>query len=133
LLATSAIVFAACQGATSSPSASTAPASAAPSPSEAAAASPTVAPSPTPVDINQLLYGYSYDPTTGVPGGKVIISDWQAANQLNPYYSNAFANTEVLASTMRTLLTVTADGHYKADLSDGQITFADNVKTDADG
>jgi peptide/nickel transport system substrate-binding protein len=132
LFATSAIVFAACQGATSTPAASTAPASVAP-PSEAAAASPTVAPSPTPVDINQLLYGYSYDPTAGTPGGKVIISDWQAANQLNPFYSNAFANSEVIAATMRSLLTVTSDGHYKADLSDGPITFADNVKNDADG
>ena len=44
----------------------------------------------------------------GTPGGKVIISDWQAANQLNPYFSNAFANSQVYAATMRTLLVVTS-------------------------
>ncbi len=132
LLATSAIVFAACQGATSSPSVSSAPASAPPPPSEAAG-SPTEAPAPTPIDINQLLYGYKYEPTAGTPGGKVIISDWQAANQLNPYYSNAFANSEVFAATMRSLLTTTNDGKYKPDLAPEPITFADNVKTDADG
>lgn len=126
LLATTAIVFAACQGAQSSPSATTAPTTA---PSESTA--PTATPAPTPIDYDQLLYGYKYEPSTGTPGGKVIISDWQAANQLNPYYSNAFANSEVYAATMRTLLVTTADGHWKPDLSDGPITFKDNVKVDA--
>lgn len=130
LLATTAIVFAACQGAQSSPSASTAPASAAP---PASAAAPSATPAPTPVDYDQLLYGYKYEPTPGTPGGKVIISDWQAANQLNPYFSNAFANSEVFAATWRTLLVVTNDGHYKPDLSAEPITYKNNVKEDADG
>lgn len=127
LLATSAIVFAACQGATTTPSASAPPAS------PPASAAPVVTPAPTPIDYDQLLYGYKYEPTAGTPGGKVIISDWQAANQLNPYFSNAFANSQVLAATMRTLLTVAADGHYKPDLSPEPITYANNVTEDADG
>ena len=129
LLATTAIVFAACQGAQSTPSASTAPAS---QPPPASAGPPSATPAPTPVDYDQLLYGYKYEPSAGTPGGKVIISDWQAANQLNPYFSNAFANSEVLAATMRTLLVVTNDGHYKPDLSAEPITYATNVKEDGD-
>ncbi len=132
LLATSAIVFAACQGATSTPAASTAPASAA-APSEAAAASPTVAPSPTPVDYDQLLYGYDYKPSTGTPGGKVIIGTDAVIDQLNPYYQNATADVEVIASTMRTLLTVSSDGHWKPDLAAEPITFKDSVTNDPSG
>ena len=69
----------------------------------------------------------------GTTGGKVIVSDWQAANQLNTTSRTRSRTAQVLAATMRTLLAVTNDGHYKPDLSDGQITFADNVKEDADG
>jgi peptide/nickel transport system substrate-binding protein len=127
LLATTAIVFAACQGAQTTPSASTAPAT--PPASEA----PTATPAPTPIDYDQLLYGYKYEPTAGTPGGKVIVSDWQAANQLNPYFSNAFANSQVFAATMRTLLTVSSDGHWKPDLAAEPITFKNNVKEDASG
>jgi peptide/nickel transport system substrate-binding protein len=129
LLATTAIVFAACQGAQSTPSATTAPASQPPASAEA----PSATPAPTPIDYDQLIYGYKYEPSTGTPGGKVIISDWQAANQLNPYFSNAFANNQVYAATMRTLLVVTSDGHYKPDLSADPITYANNVKEDSDG
>jgi peptide/nickel transport system substrate-binding protein len=129
LLATTAIVFAACQGAQTSPSATTAPASAPPA-SEAPA---TATPAPTPVNYDELLFNYKYEPSQGTAGGKVIISDWQAANQLNYYYQNAVANQEVLAATMRTLLTVSADGHWKPDLAAAPITFTDSVKTDASG
>ncbi len=130
LLATSVIVFAACQGATSS----SAPSAGSTAPSTAPASeAPSVSAAPTPIDYDALLYGYKYEPSKGTTGGKVIVSDWQAANQLNYYFSNAFANSQVLAATMHTLLTVTNDGHYKPDLSDGRITYADNVKEDADG
>jgi peptide/nickel transport system substrate-binding protein len=131
LLATTAIVFAACQGAaTPSPSPS-----AAASPSEAAT-SPSPSPAATPVDYESLLFNYSYNPTPGTPGGTIIISDWQAANQLNYYYSNAFANSEVLAATMRSLATVSNDGHWKGDLaSDDQLPKFSNggVVADASG
>ncbi len=129
LLASTAIVFAACQGAASpSPSAA---ASTGASPS--APASPSAAPSPTPVDYDQLLYAINYKPTTGKAGGSVVIGEWQAPNQLNYYFSNAFANSEVLAITTRALLNVSSDGHWYPDLAAANITFKDSVKTDATG
>jgi peptide/nickel transport system substrate-binding protein len=120
-------VFAACQGA-ATPSPSTAP-----SPS-AAATSPSPSPEPTPIDYEALLFAYDYTPGTGTAGGKVIISDWQAANQLNPYYSNAFANTQVYAATMRGLWLVTGDGHWKPDLAAKMPKFSDDtIRPDATG
>ena len=89
LLATTAIVFAACQGASTSPAATTA----APASQPPASTAPSATPAPTPVDYDQLLYGFKYEPSTGTPGGKAIIGEWQAANQLNYYFSNAFSNT----------------------------------------
>jgi peptide/nickel transport system substrate-binding protein len=90
-------------------------------------------PSATPADINAILYGDHYSPDSGTPGGDVVVADWQAATQLNYYFSNSVTNAEVIAATMHTLLTVSADGHWKPDLSDGPITFADNVTLDASG
>ena len=62
-----------------------------------------------------------------------MISGWAPATQLNPWYSNALANSEVFAATMRTLLRVTSDGHWQPDLSADPITYSDNVKTDPAG
>jgi peptide/nickel transport system substrate-binding protein len=128
LLATTAIVVAACQGA-ASPSPSEAPSSA---PSEAPA-STEPSPEPTPVDYDALLYGYEYAPETGTTGGSVIVSDWQAANQLNPYYSNAFANSQVFAATMRALAVVSADGHWKPDLSETLPKASSDITMDESG
>jgi len=128
LLATTAIVFAACQGA-----ATPSPSSAEPSPSEAAT-SPSPSPEPTPVDYENLLFATDYTPGPGTVGGKVIISDWQAANQLNPWYSNAFANSQVYAATMRGLWLVTSDGHWKPDLAAKMPKFSDDsIRLDATG
>lgn len=135
LLASTAIVFGACQGAASptpSVGASSNP-STAPSASTAESASPSTAASPTPVDYDQLLYAANYQPEPGTPGGKVIISDWQAANQLNYYFSNAFANSEVLAATTVGLLDVSADGHYYPELAAEPITFGKSVTKDPSG
>jgi peptide/nickel transport system substrate-binding protein len=123
LLATTAVVFAACQGATSpSPSGAASPSGGAASPSTA----PSPSPEPTPIDYEALLFSYEYEPEAGTPGGNVIISDWQAANQLHPAYSNAFANTQVYAATMRTLFIVTSDGHWKPDLAAKMPMFSDD-------
>ena len=111
-------------GGTSPPSATVAP---------SVARTVLPAPSPTPIDYDRLLYGDSYAPTAGRPGGKVIVAEWQAATQLDPWYSNAFPDFEVLAATMRTLLRVTADGHYEPDLSAAPITYADSVRRDDSG
>jgi peptide/nickel transport system substrate-binding protein len=124
LLATTAVVFAACQGATSpSPSGAASPSAGAASPS----AAPSASPEPTPIDYEALLFSYEYEPEAGTPGGNVIISDWQAANQLHPAYSNAFANTQVFAATMRTLFIVTSDGHWKPDLAEKMPKFSDDT------
>jgi peptide/nickel transport system substrate-binding protein len=131
LLASTALVFGACQGATSpSPSASTAPPASAPASSAAASESPSPSGS---ADITTLLYGANYQPEQGKTGGSVVIGEWQAANQLNYYFSNAFANSEVYAATTRSLLRVTADGHWQADLSADKITFDGNVTKDSSG
>jgi ABC-type transport system substrate-binding protein len=132
LFATTAIVVAACGGsATPAPSAS----SAAP-PASTAAGGSASAPAPSasgPADINAILYGANYTPTPGTKGGKVVVGEWQAPDQLNYYFSNAFANTEVLAMTMRSGLVVSADGHYMPDLFAKPLTFQDSVKKDDSG
>ena len=131
MLATTAIVFAACQGATS-PSPSTAPATSATPPAStgASAGSPSASGS---ADINTILYGAKYNPATGTKGGHVVIGEWQSPDQLNYYFSNAFANTEVLALTMRAGLVVSSDGHYIPDLFAQPLTFADSIKKDSSG
>ena len=131
ILLTLSLVLAACQTSNSSPPP---PAGASIGPSAPAATpAPSIPVAPTPIDYDALLYGSTYAPSSGTPGGRIVVADWQSANQLNPYFSNAFTDFEVLAATMRTLLTVTDDGHYRPDLSDGPITFRDSVKEDADG
>ena len=133
LLATSAIVVAACGG-----SATPAPSSgaSAPPPASTTPGGSASAPAPSasgPADINAILYGANYTPTPGTKGGKVVVGEWQAPDQLNYYFSNAFANTEVLAMTMRSGLVVSADGHYMPDLFAKPLTFQDSVKKDASG
>ncbi|HET8786782.1 MAG TPA: ABC transporter substrate-binding protein [Candidatus Limnocylindrales bacterium] len=132
LLASTAIVFAACQGATS-PSPSAAPASSAPASSAPASSAPASESPSGSQDINQILYGANYQPQQGTPGGKVIIGEWQAPNQLNYYFSNAFANSEVLAMTTRAGLVVSADGHYVLDLFAKPLTFEDSITEDSSG
>jgi ABC-type transport system substrate-binding protein len=125
VLATTVIVVGACQAATS------------PSPTGSAASNPPSAPASTapsgPIDVNSLLYGAQYAPQTGTKGGKVVIGEWQAPDQLNYYFSNAFANSEVLALTTRSGLVVSSDGHYMPDLYAKDVTFQDNVKKDSSG
>ena len=67
-------------------------------------------------------------------GGSIVVSDWQAANQLNPVISTSLANSYVFAATMRALFTVTADGHWKPDLASKMPKFSDkSIRVDADG
>ena len=62
----------------------------------------------------------------------MVVSNWAPANQLNPWYSGASSNYEVFAATMRTLLRVTADGHWQPDLAADPITYAGSVATRPD-
>jgi peptide/nickel transport system substrate-binding protein len=87
-------------------------------------AAPTVDPS---ADIEAQLFGSSYSAEEGTPGGTVVISDWQAAEQLNPYYSSAFKNTQVFTSTMRGLWSVSNDGRWVPDLSDSVPRLSDGT------
>jgi peptide/nickel transport system substrate-binding protein len=75
-------------------------------------------------DIDAQLFGSSYSAEEGTPGGSVVIADWQAAEQLNPYYSNAFKNTQVFTSTMRGLYSVSNDGRWVPDLGASIPTIA---------
>jgi peptide/nickel transport system substrate-binding protein len=120
-----AFALVACEGAQMSPAAPTGQPTRAPS--------LTATPAPTQIDYDALLYGYQYQPTSGVPGGKVVISGWAPATQLNPWYAGAFSNFEVLATTMRTLLRVTSDGHWQPDLAADPITYGGSVTTDSAG
>lgn len=79
--------------------------------------SPGASPGGEPTEIDELLYGSAYAPEEGTPGGDVVIADWQQVDELNPYYSNAFVNSQVIASTMRGLYTVSNDLKWHPDLS----------------
>lgn len=135
-LAALAILVAACQGATptATPTASIGSAGTlVPVGVARPSIVPTASPVPTSIDYNDLLYAAHYEPEPGVSGGKVVLGEWQAATQLDPWYSNAFVNTEVFAATMRTLLRVSADGHWQPDLAAGPITYDKSVTKDASG
>lgn len=94
---------------------------------------PVTTPSASPgANIDDLLFDSTYatEVQTGTPGGEVVISDWQLVSQLNPYYSNAFRNSQVIASAMRGLYTVSHDGKWHPDLgvniprlSDGSVVM----------
>lgn len=52
-----------------------------------------------------------------VPGGTIVMGEWQAASQLNQYYTTAFANVEALTPAWRNLLTINNDGQWVPDLA----------------
>jgi peptide/nickel transport system substrate-binding protein len=83
-------------------------------------------------EFESLLFDFDYTAEEGQEGGRVVISDWQAANQLNPYYSNAFANSQVFAATMRNLGVVTASGHWKPDLAAEMPKFSSGTVVEDD-
>ena len=128
LLATTAIVFAACGGTTgtASPAASEPPAASAP---PAASVEPSA-----PASVEDVLFAYTYEPTEGQPGGSVVIGEWQAAANLNTYYDNSFTSAQVLVPTMRGLWIATSDGHWKPDLAAKMPKFSDeSIRQAADG
>ncbi|HEV8516701.1 MAG TPA: peptide ABC transporter substrate-binding protein [Candidatus Limnocylindrales bacterium] len=129
MLVSTLFVAAACAPAAVSPTpgapSASAPATAS-APASPSASAPASASASAPEDeFESLLFDYEYSPEAGTPGGSVVVSDWQAANQLNPFYSNAFANSQVFAATMRGLWVTTADGHWKPDLAAKMPKFSD--------
>jgi peptide/nickel transport system substrate-binding protein len=61
-------------------------------------------------------YGTSYRPAPGVPGGSVVIGDWHAAAQLNPFYTSAAADIEASRPVLRGCASIASDGKYVPDL-----------------
>src|ERR1035437_8540837 len=113
--ATAAIVFAACSGsATAVPSVPST--SAAPPASGAPPAS--VVPSPSMSALDQQLFGTTFTPPTGAKtGNTLVMGEWQAPDNLNPFYTTAFATVEAISPAMRGLVTITSDGKYIPDLA----------------
>lgn len=113
LFASTMIVFGACQGAaTPSPSSSTTPpASQAPGGSGAAPSGSGA----TGGDVD--LTHSKYKPGDATDGGTIIIGDWQEANQFNPYYAGQVTEANVISATQATLVVLTNDYKYGADLA----------------
>ena len=110
LLASTVVVFAACQGAASpSPSASSGPTAAPASGEPPASAEPTS----DVIDLTNTVY----EPEPGVDGGTIIIGDWQEANQFNPYYLGQVTEANVASTTFSTLFQYSHDYRYIADLA----------------
>jgi len=127
LLASTMVVFAACQGAAtpspSSPAASTPATSAAPAPSTAA--------SPSAEEIS--LTNSAYKAEDGTDGGSLIIGDWQEANQFNPYYLGQVTEANVASAAWSTLVVFSNDYKYIPDLAkDVPTTTNGGVKVPGD-
>jgi peptide/nickel transport system substrate-binding protein len=107
-------VFAACQGA-ATPAPSTAPAASAPAASTATGGS--AAPSASGAAGSVDLFGTKYkDTRTAAPtGGKMIVADWQEAQEFNYYFQAAQTEANLTSATEGGLLTVTNDFKYMPD------------------
>ena len=58
-----------------------------------------------------------YAPAKGVPGGAVVIADWQIPQTQNPYYISGFVDSQVSAAVFDQLWDVSADGKYIPELA----------------
>ena len=58
------------------------------------------------------LFGTTYAPEAGTPGGTIIIGDWQEATQFNPYYLSQVTEANVASLVWHSLLTITNDFKY---------------------
>jgi peptide/nickel transport system substrate-binding protein len=96
-----------------------------------ASTSPTPGPSGSPAAAAVSLYASSYRPEPGRPGGEVVVGDWRAPTNLNPYLSNDPVDSELFGATMRSLLRLTSDGHWAPDLAaapiDGRNVTRDKI------
>jgi peptide/nickel transport system substrate-binding protein len=112
LVATAAIVFAACTPGTSTPS------------GEAPSTAPeSQAPVPTTSAVN--LFDSGYAPTAGTKGGQILIGDWQEANQFNPFYYSQVTEANVASAAWASLVVATNDYKYLPDLA-AQPSTVDN-------
>ena len=112
LLASTMVVFAACQGA-ASPSPSTASPSAPTTSSTAPSSAAPASTAPEKIDLTNSAYA----PADGTDGGQIIIGDWQEANQFNPFYLGQVTEANVASAAWASLVVLTHDYKYKADLA----------------
>jgi peptide/nickel transport system substrate-binding protein len=126
LLASAAIMVAACGGTSTTPApATTAPTTAPATVAPASSAPASVEPSASAAaEIN--LFGTTYAPEAGTTGGTIIIGDWQEATQFNPYYYGQVSEANVAALTWHTLLTITHDFRYIPQLAAEPIPTTEN-------
>jgi len=121
LVATTAILFAACTpGTSSNPSGATG----------SQTAETQAPPSTTPLNI----FDSAYAPTTGTKGGQILIGDWQEANQFNPFYVGQVTEANVASATWASLVVATNDYKYLPDLAAEPATTTNgDVKVPGDG
>ncbi len=59
-------------------------------------------------------------------GGTIVMGEWQAAAQLHPLFTNAFADTEASTPAWRGLYTISNDGDWVADLAGAEVPSIEN-------
>src|SRR5258707_9340282 len=102
LLATSLVVFAACN-----------PSAASQAPESTATAAPPATPTPEFVRIDDSKYA----PATGTKGGQILMGDWQEANQFNPFYAGQVTEANVASAAFAGLVVPTNDYQFLPDLA----------------
>ncbi len=80
-----------------------------------AAPAPSLAPG-TP-DAYSALFGSTYKPKPGKPGGQLVMGEWQPASQLNAYFTTAFTNYEALGPVQSNLVSIDSQGKFFPDLA----------------
>jgi peptide/nickel transport system substrate-binding protein len=73
-------------------------------------------PTPAAPNVDSVAFGTSYAPVAGTSGGTIVMGDWQAADQLNPYYATSYVDTEASLPLLRGCATISSDGKYIPDL-----------------
>jgi len=124
LFAGAAILVAACGGTSPTTAPSAAPTAA---PTEAPSAPASTEPSPSAGSGEVDLFGTTYAPLPATTGETIIIGDWQEATQFNPYYLSQVTEANVASLVWHSLLTITSDFRYIAQLA------ADPIPTTANG
>lgn len=123
VLASLMFVVAACGGqqpaspAATTPGAATSPPAAASTPPASPGESTAPPASPGESTPPPASPGESTPPPTGQAGGTIILGEWQAAENLHPFFTTAFTETKASSPVLRGLFITDADGNPKADLA----------------
>jgi peptide/nickel transport system substrate-binding protein len=126
LLASAAILVAACGGTSTTPAPATAAPTKAPATEAPASAPASEAPSASAAAAAPDLFGTTYKPAAATPGGTIIIGDWQEATQFNPYYYSQVTEANVASAVWHSLLTISSDFRYIPQLAAEPIPTTEN-------